>query len=62
MMTQGAILLEWADRVAEVLPDDHLNIALQPLAEHRRQLQLTARGPKSQALLAAVQAIARTRA
>jgi tRNA threonylcarbamoyladenosine biosynthesis protein TsaE len=62
MMSQGAILLEWADRVAEVLPEDHLTIALQPLAEHRRQLHLTASGPKTQALLAAVQAIARTRA
>jgi len=62
MTTQGAILLEWADRVAEVLPEDHLTIALQPLAEHRRQLHLTAKGPKGQALLTAAQAIARTRA
>jgi len=62
MLNQGAILLEWADRVAEVLPEDHLAIALHPLAEHRRQLHLTARGPKGQALLAAAQAIAQTRA
>jgi tRNA threonylcarbamoyladenosine biosynthesis protein TsaE len=62
MMTRGSILLEWADRVTEVLPEDHLTIMLETLTEQRRRLHLIASGPNARTLLAAAQAFARTRA
>jgi tRNA threonylcarbamoyladenosine biosynthesis protein TsaE len=48
----GVVLLEWADRVAAALPDDHLLITLQPSGETQRDLIIEARGPRAAALLA----------
>ena len=40
-------LIEWADRISEVLPDDHLEIRIQQVAETTRQFQLQSTGPRS---------------
>lgn len=47
----GVILIEWADRIAAALPDDHLLITLQTAGETRRDLILEARGPRAASLL-----------
>lgn len=46
-----ACLIEWADRIADVLPADHLRIDVEVVAETGRRLVLTAGGPRSEALL-----------
>jgi tRNA threonylcarbamoyladenosine biosynthesis protein TsaE len=47
----GVILIEWADRIAAALPDDHLLITLQPAGETQRDLIFEARGPRAASLL-----------
>lgn len=52
----GAVaVIEWAERVASLLPDDRLHILLEAGAEpEQRTITLHAYGPQSAALLAAV--------
>ncbi len=47
----GVVLIEWADRVAEVLPADHVRIGMEHAGESRRQMELDAKGPTSAGLL-----------
>lgn len=54
MLFSGAVILEWADRVADLLPADSLTIRLEPLSERGRRLICTAAGPTSEALLLAM--------
>ena len=49
----GAAVVEWADRVADVLPDDHLHIEIDITGESSRRLVFAAAGPRSARLLAA---------
>jgi tRNA threonylcarbamoyladenosine biosynthesis protein TsaE len=44
MLSFGAVLIEWADRVADVLPADRLTITIEPVDENRRQFHCTAGG------------------
>lgn len=44
---QGAILVEWADRVAGALPEDRLTIAIEPTGEQSRELRASAAGPRA---------------
>lgn len=46
----GVVLLEWAERFASVLPDDHLRLELHIEGDARRAV-LHAGGPRSAALL-----------
>ncbi len=48
-------LIEWADRIAEVLPEDHLEIRITQVAETSREFQLTGTGPHSHAIVQALQ-------
>lgn len=48
-------LIEWAERFAGLLPDDVLNIQLTHVSTNRRRLALHSTGPRSQAMLAALQ-------
>ena len=43
----GVCLIEWADRVTEVLPDDRLQIGIEVLGPTERRFTLTALGPQS---------------
>jgi tRNA threonylcarbamoyladenosine biosynthesis protein TsaE len=47
----GVCVIEWADRVTDVLPADHLRIEIAVVSEDTRRLTLTATGPKHQLLL-----------
>ncbi len=49
-------VVEWAERIAPLLPTDHLAITIEPLGDHRRRLTFQARGPRSRALLEALAA------
>ncbi|GMV97405.1 MAG: tRNA (adenosine(37)-N6)-threonylcarbamoyltransferase complex ATPase subunit type 1 TsaE [Phycisphaerae bacterium] len=51
MVADGAVLIEWADRVADLLPPDRLTLVLEPVDEHRRRFHGSAGGPRSRALL-----------
>jgi tRNA threonylcarbamoyladenosine biosynthesis protein TsaE len=47
----GVCIVEWADRVMEMLPDDRLEIDLQPTGEQSRRIRLLARGSDYERLL-----------
>jgi tRNA threonylcarbamoyladenosine biosynthesis protein TsaE len=48
---RGAVVIEWADKVAPILPADRLEIHIVPTGETSRRLVLSARGPASGRLL-----------
>ena len=54
MVGDGVCLIEWADRVADVLPRDRLTIELEMTGLESRRVRLTAGGPRSQRVLDAV--------
>lgn len=49
----GASAVEWADRAAEALPVDRLEVRLEVAGETSRRLTLRARGPRAARLLEA---------
>ena len=55
MGTEGVCLIEWADRVADVLPDDHLRIEIAITGPSERGFQITATGPKSERILSGLE-------
>lgn len=52
--SDGVAVVEWADRIAALLPADHLRIELAVLDDTRRALVFTAHGPRAATLLNAV--------
>ena len=58
MCALGAVVIEWADRVAELLPPDRLSITLEPVDEHSRRFHCTATAPSSRMLLDTLSALA----
>jgi tRNA threonylcarbamoyladenosine biosynthesis protein TsaE len=40
----GVCLIEWADRVIDAIPAEHLRIDIEPLDENRRRIRLSAFG------------------
>ncbi len=44
-------LVEWAERVSEILPDDRVDIEILQTAPHSRRFHMHADGPLSEALL-----------
>lgn len=52
MLVQGALLIEWADRVEDLLPPDRLTLTIEPIDDARRRIHLSAGGPRSERLLA----------
>ncbi len=55
MLTQGPLLIEWADRIREILPAGHLWITLEHLDDTRRKLSFSANGQHYQQLLQALE-------
>lgn len=47
----GLVVVEWADKIQDLLPADSLSIELAATGENSRQLQLTPGGPHSEQLL-----------
>lgn len=50
----GAVIIEWADRVATILPDDHLAVHFEHVGEAERRLTAVAGGERSRRLLSAL--------
>jgi len=48
----GLVAVEWADRVADILPEDSLTITIEPVGPEGRRLSCRAAGPTSHRLLA----------
>ncbi|VAW31269.1 tRNA threonylcarbamoyladenosine biosynthesis protein TsaE [hydrothermal vent metagenome] len=44
---QGAVMVEWPERIEAILPNDRLWIALSYVSETRRKLRITAKGERS---------------
>jgi tRNA threonylcarbamoyladenosine biosynthesis protein TsaE len=55
LQQDGIIVVEWAARIPELLPPDHLAIMIEPIDEQTRQFSFTASGPKSSRLLNAIE-------
>ena len=51
LLDRGAVLVEWAERVADALPADRLSLRLTPTGETSRRLDAAAGGPRSSKLL-----------
>jgi len=47
----GLVVVEWADKIQDLLPADSLSIKLAVTGENSRQLRLTPGGPHSKKLL-----------
>ena len=54
MLAQGSLLVEWPERIQQVLPDDCLWISFEYVAEEHRQMLLKAAGERYDDLLAAL--------
>lgn len=51
LLENGPLVVEWAPRIASVLPDENLAIQLFHVEEEQRQMQFTATGPRYETLL-----------
>ena len=51
MMDEGPLLLEWAERIKKIIPNEHLWIYLSHVAEEHRQMKFQARGARYESLL-----------
>lgn len=47
----GVVLIEWADRISNCLPDDRIDVSITDTGETSRQFEITASGPLSRKLL-----------
>lgn len=52
MLAQGSLLLEWPERIQEILPGAHMWISLEYVGEEHRQMLLKAAGDRYDAMLA----------
>jgi len=48
----GICIIEWSERLAELLPEDHLAVTFEHCGDDRRQVAFEAFGQESEALLA----------
>lgn len=51
MLTSGALVIEWAERIESILPAERLWINLEYIDEEQRRLQITARGAYYQKMI-----------
>ena len=56
MLARGALIVEWAERVMSVLPNERLWVNLEYQAEEQRQMGFRAKGAHYDQLLAELQA------
>ena len=52
MLSQGPVLVEWPERIQQVLPENYMWISLEYVAEEHRQMLIKATGERFDALLA----------
>jgi tRNA threonylcarbamoyladenosine biosynthesis protein TsaE len=55
MLAQGALVIEWPERVQGILPADALRVYLDAVAEEQRQMRFNARGTRYDHVLAQLQ-------
>ncbi len=55
MVTEGALIIEWPERVKGILPSECLRVGLGFVAEEQRQLRFEACGDRYDAMLEALQ-------
>jgi tRNA threonylcarbamoyladenosine biosynthesis protein TsaE len=51
MLSQGPLLVEWADRIQEALPDEYLWIKMQLINEEQRDFIVNAKGERHKGIL-----------
>lgn len=51
MLESGPLVIEWADRIQDVLPNDRLWVAMRWIDEEQRDLMISAQGPRYHAML-----------
>ncbi len=54
MMSEGALIIEWPEKLGALIPEDRLHIQLDTIAEEHRQMRIHARGKRYDELLDAV--------
>jgi tRNA threonylcarbamoyladenosine biosynthesis protein TsaE len=52
LIETGPLVVEWADRIDEILPPERLTIHLRHAGDHQRDLLLTANGKRTLSILA----------
>ena len=52
MLAQGSVLVEWPERIQEILPEQHMWISFEYVAEENRQVLIKAKGVRYDNLLA----------
>ncbi len=55
MLAEGALVVEWPERVQSVLPSEALHVYLDAVAEEHRQMRFNARGARYDRILAQLQ-------
>lgn len=55
LLTEGALVVEWPERVSSVLPDEQLRVVMEDVAEEQRRIQFTARGERYDSMLTELQ-------
>ncbi len=55
MCLAGAVVIEWAERVEDLLPDDRLTVTIEPVDANRRRFHCRAEGAIGRGLLAALE-------
>jgi len=51
MLAQGSVLVEWPELIREILPEQHMWISFEYVAEENRQMLIKAKGARYDALL-----------
>lgn len=57
MLAEGALVIEWPERIQSILPEHAMKIYLEPVAEEQRQMRFNARGARYDRMLAALQRV-----
>ena len=55
MLSEGALAVEWAERVLSILPEKYLYIKLEPVADEQRQMLFKAHGVRYDRVIAELQ-------
>ena len=57
MLVEGALIVEWPERITSVLPDEELRINLEHIGEEQRQMRFKAKGSRYDHILAELQQV-----
>ena len=50
----GACVIEWADRIEDLLPEDRLEIRIKRISENEREFDIEAKGERSEEILGVI--------